>query len=266
VEQSDVRGEFSEGIPKNSLTVNVFGLSLSGTSAAVTTEVDDWYLLETQIVLSSNAGIVHNDDRHRGPYLRDVTVQAVPDPHYAGVMKMDGTSPGTWQGATSHANTVEGGLSGSFGVMPSAEGVGPMATLGGSLSWSKTTTIETPDVVVDDQSTSGELLYKYTVTGGEKDESGLMQTIGPLAQVSYNNLPLDIVWVWHYPRTDQDANSGDYFRFNISVAATYWYRDVGAGGVQTHSATTKPLIFPVTVHYPSAPPTTDDGKPHSGHK
>jgi hypothetical protein len=263
VSDQGARGEFLDGVPKNSLTVNAYGLSLSGYSKVANTGLDDWYLLELQIVVSSANGVVHNDNTHRGPYLRSVTVQADPDEHYKGALRMAGTSPGTYEGATSHASTVSGGLDGSVGLMPTAEGVGPTVNLGGSVGWSKTTEVTVPDVVIDDRSTSGQLLYVYTINGGEKQGHGKFATIAPLAQVSINDLPIDIVWVWHYPRSEEDPNSGGSFRIGLTVTCEYWYRDVDTGGVQTHSVSTVPQTYTVPVLYPSPPPTASGGsEPH----
>ncbi|HET7477189.1 MAG TPA: hypothetical protein VFJ97_14365 [Dermatophilaceae bacterium] len=259
VDGQGVRGEFSDGVPKNSMTVNAYGLSLSGSSDSARTEVDDWYLLEVQIVVSSQNGVVHNDDRHRGPYLRSVTVQADPDESYKGSVLMAGTSPGTYEGATSQTSTVSGGLDGSVGLMPTAEGYGATVNVGGSVGWSKSTQITVPDVVADDQSTSSQLRYVYTINGGDKQGNGIAATIGPLAQVSINDLPIDIVWVWHYPRVQEDPNAGGSFRITLTVTCEYWYRDVDAGGVQTHSVSTVPKSFTVPVLFPSPPPTSKSG-------
>lgn len=238
--------DITQNAVKNSVTLSVGVVQANGTSSSVAgAPYEDWYLFDVIFSVASNPGVVHNDDKHRGPYLKEVVFTAKPTSGYGDQVLLYEEAPATYEGQTSVTKGVTGSLGGNVGFFGDA----PTGGLTGGVSFSKSVTTDEPDLTIADQSANQIPQWLYTVAGPSKSgPDDIDQTLSPMVQVSYNTLSLEMLWAWHVPQAARSGSDG--LSILVSATCTYEYRWVDYSGAKTQTATCQTITWPVTVKFP----------------
>jgi hypothetical protein len=191
----------------------------------------------------------------RGPYLNNLVVSATPTPGSPSAIFLDVAQNVPSTTSASRTSTNEQNI--SLGTSVGFFGAEPTATLSGGYSYSQSTAITEPDVVVADSSRSPAALWTLAPPGLQKKTTplgwlnekkfafaGLAPAALTAAERIFNfgvggvsldelqanaqsaNYKQGFSWMWSYPK----AEFGGSFPFSISIKPTYAFRALDPHG------------------------------------
>jgi hypothetical protein len=247
---SDPSSFWENGVPaaqKNSFTCSVSGVAISAQpSNTPNAPVRAYFFMDASVSVISepgwSTGWTYGDTR--GPFLRSLTVKAVPVTPVPDLFTVVKEVPQTTELSTTTTNSMSDSFGGSLGLF----GKAGTATLDGSVTFSKSVSVTIPDFLIIDNSGSSAGVPEWTI------QNSLVGNDDRIGDFSTSTLEQEFAWEWECDFEQLSQAAPSVFTFNMVFSFEYQFDSPNGPMVMSGEQQIE-----CTINRPSAPkPSAND--------